>query len=158
MNNMQPIVNSTNIPPAPELKRASLSSMLAGGIFLFATSVSPGQRKFADQLLTLSQEALRSDPTITMELGMGIESGGVYTSSYISNRDDEDAFQGRTVDRLIVQFQINGGNAWAQGIAYGIRDCLEPEKVRLLTLEVANMDAVLNNQSFKVPLVIVDNT
>ena len=77
---------------------------------------------------------------MTMELGPGIEAGNVYASS-----ND----QVGNVDQLALQFQINGGNAWAQGIVYGIED---ESGLRLISLEVANMDAVLNNQSFQVPL------
>ena len=114
--------------------------MLAGGLFLFATSVPSSQRSQADKLLRLAQEALRSDPVVTMELGPGIEAGNVYASSKgtVGN-----------VDQLVLQFQINGGNAWAQGITYGVED---ENGLRLVALEVANMDAVLNNQSFQVPL------
>mmetsp|Transcript_35512 Transcript_35512/g.72651 ORF Transcript_35512/g.72651 Transcript_35512/m.72651 type:complete len:119 (-) Transcript_35512:63-419(-) len=116
--------------------------MLAGGLFLFATSVPSSQRSRADKLLRLAQEALRSDPIVTMELGPGIEAGNVYASSKGTVGD---------VDQLVLQFQINGGNAWAQGITYGVED-ENSNSLRLVALEVANMDAVLNNQSFQVPL------
>mmetsp|Transcript_38947 Transcript_38947/g.83903 ORF Transcript_38947/g.83903 Transcript_38947/m.83903 type:complete len:233 (+) Transcript_38947:96-794(+) len=145
-------------PPQPKLKRIPLPVALAGGLFLFATSVPPSQKKFARKLLALSEETLRSDPTIAMELGMGIEAGGVFASSYIdgAGSDGADALWGeRTVDRLVLQFQINGGATWAQGVAYGVQDrndCGEDDGVTLLALEVANMDAVLNGQSFQVPL------
>ncbi|KAL7537439.1 hypothetical protein ACHAXR_007823 [Thalassiosira sp. AJA248-18] len=133
--------SATTIPPPPELKRAPLPAMLAGGLFLFATSVSPPQKTFANTLLKLSETAMRSDPTVAMELGMGLEAGGVFASSYTSWEN---------VDQLVLQFQINGGNVWAQGVAYGVRNGVN--EVKLLTLEVANMDAVLNGQSFQVPL------
>ncbi len=137
---MQMKVTPVTPPPPPELKRVPLPVMLAGGLFLFATSVPSSQRSRADKLLKLAQEALQSDPTVTMELGPGVEAGNVYASSngVVGN-----------VDQLILQFQINGGNAWAQGITYGIED---DSSLRLISLEVANMDAVLSNQSFKVPL------
>ena len=136
MNGPSPIIT----PPPPELNRVPLPAMLAGGLFLFATSVPSSQRSRADKLLRLAQEALRSDPVVTMELGPGIEAGNVYASSKgtVGN-----------VDQLVLQFQINGGNAWAQGITYGVED---ENGLRLVALEVANMDAVLNNQSFQVPL------
>ncbi|KAL7490883.1 hypothetical protein ACHAWT_000699 [Skeletonema menzelii] len=134
----QPQLNVT--PPPPELNRVPLPVMLAGGLFLFATSVPSSQKSRADKLLRLAQEVLRSDPTVTMELGPGIESGNVYASS--NGKDGE-------VHQLVLQFQINGGNAWAQGCLYGVED---ETGVRLISLEVANMDAVLNNQSFQVPL------
>jgi Ni,Fe-hydrogenase III small subunit len=114
--------------------------MLAGGLFLFATSVPSSQRTRVNKLLQLAEEALRSDPTVVMELGPGIESGNVYASAYAS-------FE--SVDQIVLQFQINGGNAWAQGITYGVED---ENGLRLVALEVANMDAVLSNQSFQVPL------
>jgi hypothetical protein len=136
MNNSSPVI----IPPPPELKRVPLPVMLAGGLFLFATSVPSSQRTRANKLLQLAQEALRSDPTVGMELGPGIEAGNVYASSY--------ATFGNNIDQLVLQFQINGGNAWAQGITYGVED---ENGLRLIALEVANMDAVLNNQSFQVP-------
>jgi len=99
-----------------------------------------------------------------MELGTGIEAGGVFASSYIdgtgSGDSSGDASRGeRTADRLVLQFQINGGATWAQGVAYGVMDrngCGEDgdddDDVTLLALEVANMDAVLNGQSFQVTL------
>ena len=138
MNNHSPVVT---IPPPPELKRVPLPAMLAGGLFLFATSVPSSQRTRADKLLQLAQEALRSDPTVIMEMGSGIEAGNVYASS-------NDSF-GNNVYQLVLQFQINGGNAWAQGITYGVED---ENGLRLAALEVANMDAVLNNQSYQVQL------
>ena len=139
--------------------------MLAGGLFLFASSVPSSQKSFANQLLSLSEEALRSDPTISMELGMGIETGGVYASSHTC--DGSVQYRGQNVDQLVLQFQINGGATWACGVAYGIRNHAESisissnnmqqqlggeGEVTLLSLEVANMDAVLNGQSFQVPL------
>lgn len=135
--NVKPV---TPPPPPPELKRVPLPVMLAGGLFLFATSVPSSEKSRADKLLKLAQEALQSDATLAMELGPGIEAGNVYASSkgVVGN-----------VDQLVLQFQINGGNAWAQGITYGVED---DNGLRLISLEVANMDAVLNNQSFQVPL------
>ena len=145
-----------SIPPPPLLKRASLPTMLAGGLFLFATSVPSSQRKFANELLDLSEEALRSDPTIVMELGMGVEAGGIYASSYVPYHKERTLLWGKNVDRMVLQFQINGGNAWAQGVAYGARECSEKGRITLLSLAVANMDAVLNDQSFQVPFALVD--
>ena len=152
-------------PPPPDLKRVPLPAMLAGGLFLFASSVPSSQKSFANQLLSLSEEALRSDPTISMELGMGIETGGVYASSHTC--DGSVQYRGQNVDQLVLQFQINGGATWACGVAYGIRNHAESisissnnmqhqqggeGEVTLVSLEVANMDAVLNGQSFQVPL------
>ena len=106
---------------------------------------------------------------------MGIETGGVYASSFTSCCDDGSVVQyrGRSVDQLVLQFQINGGATWACGVAYGIRnhdtDSISGNnniqqqqggegEVTLLALQVANMDAVLNGQSFQVPLdTLLDN-
>eukprot|EP00565_Helicotheca_tamesis_P001149 CAMPEP_0185723236 /NCGR_PEP_ID=MMETSP1171-20130828/146_1 /TAXON_ID=374046 /ORGANISM="Helicotheca tamensis, Strain CCMP826" /LENGTH=172 /DNA_ID=CAMNT_0028390905 /DNA_START=235 /DNA_END=753 /DNA_ORIENTATION=+ len=135
-------------PPPPQLKPLPLPVILAGGLFLFRSSVKPQYKKFADDLLQLAQNALRSDATVTMELGQGIESGGVFASSAARKTQ----YMGRNIDQLVLQFQINGGNAWAQGIAYGIQDnCDEQEKkCYLVSLEVSNMDAVLSGQSYLV--------
>lgn len=130
----------TTLPPPPELKRVPLPAMLAGGLFLFATSVPSSQRGLADQILRLAQDALRTDALVLMELGPGLEAGSVYASSYARSKN---------VDQLVLQFQINGGNAWAQGIGYGIQD---ENGVKLISLEVANMDAVLNNQCFQLDI------
>jgi hypothetical protein len=90
-----------------------------------------------------------------MELGMTLEAGGVYTSSYSKQKSEE--LGGGILEQLVLQFQINGGNAWAQGVAYGVRISNGEEtdqEVRLVCLKVANMDAVLNGQSFRVPLTL----
>jgi len=133
--------------------------MLAGGLFLFATSVPSSRRAFADRLLELSEDALRSDPTVAMELGMGIEAGGIYACSSGGGGGGGAAaclYRGSEVERLVLQFQIDGGNAWAQGVAYGVRD-VGDGRVTLLALEVANMDAVLNDRSFRIPLKLSDD-
>ena len=152
-------------PPPPELKRVPLPAMLAGGLFLFAASVPRSRKEFASELLGLAQRALRLDPTVSMELGMGVEAGGVYASS--SGRalveGGGGAARTRTWEQLVLQFQITGGNAWAQGVAYGVREVGslgggardgDGGKVHLLALEVANMDAVLNGESFQVPMTV----
>ena len=169
--------------------------MLAGGLFLFSSSVPRKQQQFAKQLLTLSEDALRNDPTVGMELGSGLEAGGVFASSFgkvavttttnsstsssstayninddnnIDEQNQSTSTASVEVEQLVLQFQINGGNAWAQGVAYGIRPSSslgkingngnnyknnsEENEVKLLSLEVANMDAVLNGQAFQLPL------
>ena len=159
-------------PPPPELKRVPLPAMLAGGLFLFAASVPRSRREFASELLGLAQQALRSDPTVSMELGMGVEAGGVYASSsgralVEGGRGSGGAARTRTWEQLVLQFQITGGNAWAQGVAYGVREVGwrgggagdgdndgDGGQVHLLALEVANMDAVLNGESFQVPMTV----
>ena len=184
-------------PPPPELNRLPLPAMLAGGLLLFATSVPPPQREFATQLLQQAEQALRSDPTVAMELGMGIEVGGIYASSFATTttitsttgtsttgtsaavgQNSRVAEPHNRVEQLVVQFQITGGNAWASGVAYGMRQRRESAaagnengaasaaaeggrssgragnagEVQLVSLEVANMDAVWNGVSFEVPL------
>jgi len=170
-------------PPPPELQRVSLPAMLAGGLFLFPSSVPKRHKSFASQLLSLSEQALRADPTVCAELGMGVEAGGVYASAYASASVSESgqathtrSQRGGAVEQLVLQFQIAGGNAWAQGVAFGVREegaSVEAEanknddaggdaaadddddgRVRLVSLEVANMDAVLNGVSFEVPIYI----
>ena len=127
-------------------------------MFLFASSVPQQDRAFANALLEQAQAALRNDPTITMELGYGVEAGGVYASQrtqYVSENE------GVNYDQLVLQFQIEGGNAWAQGVAYGIRPYSSDgpgsddkdtttSNVQLVSLEVANMDASLNGTPFEV--------
>ena len=60
------------------LKPPPLPLKLAGGLFLFGTSVPQQNRATAAKLQALAQEALRADPTVSMELGMGIEAGGIF--------------------------------------------------------------------------------
>ena len=134
--------------------------MLAGGLLLFATSVPPPRRQFAAQLLDRAQQHLRSDPTITMELGMGVEAGGVYASSFATTSAavaDNGAPRNQVVEQLVLQFQITGGNAWAAGVAYGCRttgntDRAGADEVQLVSLEVANMDAAWKGAAFRVPI------
>lgn len=88
---------------------------------------------------------------------MGIEAGGIFSSSHTCGGGGA-VYRGQNADQQMIQFQINGGNAWAQGVAYGVRDGNDRQgKVNLLTLEVANMDAVLNGQSFQLPLILSDD-
>ena len=69
---------------------------------------------------------------MTAELGYGLETGGVYSS----------AADGDSERRLSLQFQIQGGNLWAQGTARGIRrDPSAPAE--LLELSVTNMDGAM---------------
>lgn len=104
-------------PLPPYLKPMALPLMLAGGLFLFRTSVKPQNRKFADELLKATQEVLLADPAIASELGQSIEAGGVFSSSAASV-----LLAGQKLDQLVLQFQINGGNWWAQGIVYGVKN------------------------------------
>jgi hypothetical protein len=142
--------SSTRNPPAPlAFVPKPLPVLLGGGLFLFGFSVKAKDRPFADKLLELSQSAMRADPTITMELGQGVETGGVYSSVKGTANAD-----GRMIDQLVLQFQIEGGNAWAQGVAYGIKE--EDGRVQLVSLEVANMDASMNGTPLDVPILSVN--
>ena len=125
-------------PPPPAFVPKPLPVLLGGGLFLFARSVRGKDKAFADELLKQAQVALRQDATIGMELGQGVETGGVYSSMFA---------QSGGYDQLVLQFQIEGGNAWAQGVAYGVR---QHETIQLVSLEVANMDASINGTPFEI--------
>jgi hypothetical protein len=121
--------------PWPEFKQVPLPIKLAGGLFLFGGSVGRKDRALADELLALAQRALNEDPAVTAELGYGLETGGVYSSA--ADGDSAEAER-----RLVLQFQIQGGNLWAQGTARGIRrDPNAPAE--LLELSVTNMDGAM---------------
>ena len=111
----------------PELTNVPLPAKLAGGLFLFAASVPRRDRALADELLGLAKVALNNDPAVTSELGYGLEPGGVYASA-------------RAGDRLALQFQIQGGNLWAQGTARGVQTA---DGVQLAELYVTNMDGAM---------------
>lgn len=67
-------------PPPPPFTPKPLPVILGAGLFLFASSVKGSDRAFAKELLQQSQAVLRQDPTIVMELGQAVETGGVYSS------------------------------------------------------------------------------
>mmetsp|Transcript_10001 Transcript_10001/g.21135 ORF Transcript_10001/g.21135 Transcript_10001/m.21135 type:complete len:200 (-) Transcript_10001:114-713(-) len=136
-------------PPPPPLQTKALPVMLAGGLFLFGSSVDKRDRAFADEVLSLAQDALRMDPAVSMELGQGVEAGGVYASSRSTATDGA----GREVDQIALQFQVEGGNAWAQAVAYGVRyetTGNSNNDVRLVSLQVANMDATMSGTASNV--------
>lgn len=138
----------SNPPPPPKFRPKPLPVILGGGLFLFMGNQgrTPQDRLLTETLLQQAQDAMRQDPTITMELGCGIETGGVYASQKTNNG---------SYDQLVLQFQIEGGNAWAQGVAYGVRSrssSSRGEIIQLVTLEVANMDASINGTPFEVPI------
>ena len=142
-------VRALLLPPTPLLRNIPLPLKLAGGLFLFQTSVQRKDQKFCDEILAAAQAKLREDPIITMELGTGLEAGGVFSSS--SSKSD-------SIRQLVMEFQINGGNSWAQAKVHGIKVNQDP--VRLVSLEVSNMDAVLtkNVPPFQVKLSAWDTT
>ena len=115
------------LPTRPVLKPPALPLKLAGGLFLFASSVPPQRREASESVLRLAETALRADPRVTMELGMGIEAGGVFGSS-------------STDDAIVLNFQVNGGNAWAEATAFA---WLQPDGPQLLDLTIANMEATV---------------
>ena len=115
--------------PRPALKPPALPVKLAGGLFLFATSVPKQVKDAAEELKRKSEVALRADPRVTMELGMGIEAGGIFASACTPD------YKG-----LVVNFQINGGNIWAEATAYGVQS--SNGEMELIDLAAANMDAV----------------
>lgn len=142
---------SMSFPEPPALKTLPLPVILAGGLFLFRSSVKPQNREFADELLAVVQRTLRADPVVSMELGQGIETGGVYASTATST-EMNDSDGKKQVDQLVLQFQINGGNAWAQGVACGLKDSDTDSNVRLVSLEIANMDAMMFGQASAVTI------
>lgn len=118
-----------SLPSRPVLKPPPLPLKLAGGLFLFGTSVPQQNRATAAKLQALAQDALRADPTVSMELGMGIEAGGIFACA----TSDDGA-------GLAINFQINGGNSWAECTAFG---AVGADGLELIDLTVSNMDAAL---------------
>ena len=135
----------------PTLKTIPLPFKLLGGLFLFAGSVKDTDKKFSQNILQKAEEILRIDPLISMELGLGIEAGGIFASS----KSTQHHYQ-----IMIMEFQLNGGNSWAQARVCGIQKINTPDgshgqgqgqepgnnenEIQLLSLGVANMDASLN--------------
>jgi hypothetical protein len=131
------------LPPPPPLKSMPLPAKLAGGLFLFQMSVKRSDKALCDEILELAQAQLRIDPLIAMELGAGLEAGGVFASN-------SSASQQQSLRQLVMEFQINGGNSWAQARVHGIKVGSAP--ARLVSLDVANMDASLMGGFAKVSL------
>ena len=96
------------VPSRPVLRPPPLPVKIAGGLFLFATSVPAAEKQRSADLQRLAQSALRNDPRVTMELGPGIEAGGVFASA-------------ATPDALCLNFQVQGGNAWAECNAFAAK-------------------------------------
>jgi hypothetical protein len=136
---------TTPIPPPPlDFTPAPLPLVLAGGLWLFRTSVPAKDRAVCDALLQQAQTVLRADPLVTGELGQGLETGGVYASQRTTSI--------ASWDQLLVQFQIEGGNSWAQGLAYGVQAKANSNKggIQLVSLSVSNMDSSMNGTPFQV--------
>ena len=119
--------------PWPEMIQIPLPAKLLGGLFLFAGSVPRRDRALADEILALAQIALNNDQAVTSELGYGLEARDVYASA--ADGDDE------TGRRLVLEFQIQGGNLWAQGTARGVRSAAGAGELR--ELYVTNMDGAM---------------
>ena len=133
----------------PALKTIPLPFKLLGGLFLFAGSVKDSDKIFSRKILQKAEEILCIDPLISMELGLGIEAGGIFASS----KSTQHQYQ-----IMIMEFQLNGGNSWAQARVCGIQRINTPDingqgqeqeqrpdsEIQLLSLGVANMDASLN--------------
>ena len=117
----------------PPLKTVPLPLKLAGGLFLFATSVPPQLKAQAAALAQQAQQALRADPIVTMELGAGVEVGGVFASAA---SDDGSG--------LVINCQLSGGNVWAECTAFGVAT---EAGLELVDLSVANMDAAMQGQA-----------
>ena len=132
-------ISEENYPPPPEFIPKPLPVLLGGGLFLFAGTSSMMRnkhtKKFVESLLDQATNAMNADASIIMELGQGIEAKKVYSASPM--------FRSGNYDQLVLQFQIEGGNAWAQGVAYGVRSDTSGI-IQLVSLEVANMDASMN--------------
>lgn len=185
-------------PTPPSFRPLPLPVVLGGGLFLFAKSRADlgrggggggGVARFAEELLRQARAVLRADPSVTMELGQGLETGGIY-SFLLGGGDGVDDVGGAEWDggrrrrgsgacrQLVLQFQIEGGNAWAQGVAYGIQlmgDNLDADaaanledgpgstamigdNVHLVSLEVANMDASMNGTPLELSIPWPPNT
>ena len=112
------------VPSRPVLKAPPLPVKIAGGLFLFATSVPAAEKQRSADLQRLAQSALRNDPRVTMELGPGIEAGGVFASA-------------ATPDALCLNFQVQGGNAWAECNAFAAKT---GDGLELVDLEIRMMD------------------
>ena len=95
---------------------------------MVCTSVPSDKKQLSNELKAVAVTALRADPRVTMELGMGIEAGGIFTSA-------------STVDSLVINFQITGGNVWAESTAFGV---VRDGKLELQDLTIANMDASMS--------------
>jgi hypothetical protein len=129
------------LPPAPKLNSPPLPTKLLGGLILFSTSVKKRDKLLSKSLLLKAQDILQKDPLLSMELGLGLESGGVFSS----NSSIESG-----VHQLVMEFQLNGGNSWAQCRCHGFQILNEmgsqdeEEQVQIVSLRVSNMDAALN--------------
>ena len=131
------------LPDPPTLKPMALPVKLAGGLFLFQKSVKPSDKDLCKQLLKQAEQVLRQDALIGMELGRELEAGGVFQST---------SYRSTGLHQLVAEFQINGGNSWAQARMYGAQQEDEGDVPRLISLQVANMDASLNGGWSDVPV------
>ena len=76
-----------------------------------------------------------------MELGPGLEAGGIFSSCSSVNNDTK---------QMIMEFQINGGNSWAMAKVHGVK--IGKGNVFLVSLDISNMDAALMGGSVQIKL------
>ena len=57
------------------IKSIPIPLILIGGLFILRTSVAPTDEDAGTEILTMSQSILRSDPSLSMELGPVLEAG-----------------------------------------------------------------------------------
>jgi len=162
---------------------------------IFLIIKNANDKKSSKKILQAAETVIRNDPIISNELGVGIEAGGIYASKtsskssssmvIITNNNnpsvknengDGDGYdyystiQTQTQIQyqyqiMIIEFQLNGGNSWAQARVCGIqkrnikeintihteeeeKQLLLPDSnnndnnnvVQLISLGVANMD------------------
>ena len=144
---------SQQLPPPPKFQSIPLPVKLAGGLFLFQSSVKDRKDKeLSKQLLRQVETIINQDPVVLMEFGPNLECGGIYSSSSSVDRKTG-------IHQLIMEFQINGGNAWAQGICHGYDTVTtttlnEPKQQQptVLSLGISNMDAALNGGWIDIPI------
>ena len=145
---------SQQLPPPPKFQSIPLPVKLAGGLFLFRSSVKDRKDKeLSKQLLRQVETVINQDPIVLMEFGPNLECGGIYSSS--SSVDKSTG-----IHQLIMEFQITGGNAWAQGICHGYDTATrttmsqqqQQQQPTILSLGISNMDAALNGGWIDIPI------
>lgn len=147
-----PSLNLDNLPPIPELASLPLPAKLFGGLLLFSSSVKGRDKDLAQKLQVKAQNVINLDPLLSMELGRGLEAGGIFCST--SSIDDVTLSNNEvaTYHQLIIEFQINGGNSWAQCRCHGYQlntsnrnsSNYSENDIYLVSLRVSNMDAAFN--------------
>lgn len=145
-------LNLDNLPPIPELVSLPLPAKLFGGLLLFSSSVKGRDKNLAQKLQLKAQNIINLDPLLSMELGRGLEAGGIFCST--SSIDDVTLSNAQVASchQLIIEFQINGGNSWAQCRCHGYQlktsdrnaSSDSENDIHMVSLRVSNMDAAFN--------------